>query len=78
MSGKKIKIIIVFRDISGATYNMFFTTIIIDEADLEKILPSLIREDIAKIEIQEYNGPLMDNPIDKSLRELLEKEKQND
>lgn len=62
MNNRKIKIIIVYRDITGSTHNnMFYSTIIIDDADLERIFHSLIREDIARIEIQEYDGPLMND-----------------
>ncbi len=62
MKNKKIKITIVYRDITGSTHNnMFYSIIIIDEADLERIFPFLIREDIARIEIQEYDGPLMND-----------------
>lgn len=62
MKSRKIKIIVVYRNqytyenvlTSKERYTNQTTTYIMDECYLLEFLPSLIREDIESVEVQEY------------------------
>lgn len=61
MPSRKIKIIIFYRELHNCENaptlkERYTTTFIIDECYLLEFLPSLIREDIDRVEVQEYGS----------------------
>lgn len=62
MKSRKVKIIVFYRDmhvsfneptLKRPVFKRYNTTFIIDECYLLEFLPSLIREDIERVEVQE-------------------------
>ena len=60
MKSKKVKIIVFYRQLyscenASTLKERYMTTFILDESYLLEFLPSLIREDIERIEVEEYD-----------------------
>lgn len=60
MKSRKIKIIVFYRNLytcenAPTLKERYTTTFILDECYLLEFLPSLIREDVERVEVQEYD-----------------------
>lgn len=59
MKSRKVKIIVFYRNLytyenAPTLKERYTTTFILDECYLLEFLPSLIREDVERVEVQEY------------------------
>lgn len=60
MKSRKVKITIIYRKLhssenASTIEEQYITTFIIEECYLLEFLPSLIREDIERVEVEEYD-----------------------